>query len=89
MCVCVVCVVVTIRASGEESQRLSYLDKNKQFLITKNVPCTHRAKAVEVDTSKEQLLESDGRRREFVVLRRWSYCWRLQSREMVGWDLVM
>jgi ubiquitin-like-conjugating enzyme ATG3 len=33
-------------ASGDESRSKSYLPKDKQFLVTRNVPCSRRCKQV-------------------------------------------
>lgn len=49
--------------SGESSKRKSYLRPNKQYLITRNVPCFRRASALEEEyeaTGGEFLLEDDG-----------------------------
>ncbi|CAG0892927.1 unnamed protein product [Darwinula stevensoni] len=47
-------------ASGDESKRKSYLPPDKQFLITKNVPCYRRCRHMEYSRDQEQVIESDG-----------------------------
>jgi ubiquitin-like-conjugating enzyme ATG3 len=37
---------------------VSYLPKEKQFLVTKNVPCLKRAKSLEIYT-EESMVEDD------------------------------
>lgn len=46
-------------ASGDDSKAKSYLPKNKQFLITRNVPCSRRCKQIEYSEEKEKIVESD------------------------------
>eukprot|EP00124_Ichthyophonus_hoferi_P004433 Ihof_evm1s487 gene=Ihof_evmTU1s487 len=45
-------------ASGEESKRRPYLPADKQFLITKNVPCFKRVKNMEYTNEDEKLVPS-------------------------------
>jgi len=54
---------LSVRESGESSKRKLYLPPNKQYLITRNVPCFRRAIALEEEyeaTGGEVLLEDDG-----------------------------
>eukprot|EP00123_Amoebidium_parasiticum_P015362 comp22926_c0_seq1/m.36308 comp22926_c0_seq1/g.36308 ORF comp22926_c0_seq1/g.36308 comp22926_c0_seq1/m.36308 type:complete len:294 (-) comp22926_c0_seq1:184-1065(-) len=44
-------------ASGEESKRRPYLPADKQYLITKNVPCFKRVKNMEYTDEDEKLVE--------------------------------
>jgi len=44
---------------GEESKAKSYLPKEKQFLITKNVPCYKRCEQMEYNTEQEKVLDED------------------------------
>jgi len=48
-------------AAGEESKRRSYLPADKQFLVTRNVPCYKRVKEMEYndDDGNEQTNEDD------------------------------
>lgn len=46
-------------ATGDDSKVKSYLPKNKQFLITRNVPCSRRCKQIEYNDDKEKVIESD------------------------------
>lgn len=46
-------------ASGDEARTKSYLPKNKQFLITRNVPCYRRCKQMEY-VGEETIIENDG-----------------------------
>nr|UQM94811.1 autophagy-related protein 3 [Nilaparvata lugens] len=46
-------------ASGDEARAKTYLPKTKQFLITKNVPCSRRCKEIEYCDEQEKILEPD------------------------------
>lgn len=46
-------------AVGDESRAKPYLPKNKQFLITRNVPCTRRCKQMEYSEEQERLIDPD------------------------------
>jgi len=48
-------------ASGDESKLKPYLPKEKQFLITKNVPCSRRCEQMENEwnSEEEKVIESD------------------------------
>jgi len=46
-------------AGGDEARTKSYLPKNKQFLITRNVPCTRRCKQMEYCDEQERLIETE------------------------------
>ncbi|CAH1397129.1 unnamed protein product [Nezara viridula] len=46
-------------ATGDEARLKSYLPKNKQFLITRNVPCTRRCKQIEYCEEQEKIIEAD------------------------------
>ncbi|EDV20267.1 uncharacterized protein TRIADDRAFT_32195 [Trichoplax adhaerens] len=45
--------------SGEESKMKSYLPREKQFLITRNVPCYRRCKHMEYVEENETIVEED------------------------------
>uniref|UniRef100_A0A2S2Q8Z9 Ubiquitin-like-conjugating enzyme ATG3 n=1 Tax=Sipha flava TaxID=143950 RepID=A0A2S2Q8Z9_9HEMI len=47
-------------ACGDDCKIKSYLPKNKQYLITKNVPCLRRYKQVENCEIQENIVESEG-----------------------------
>lgn len=48
-------------AGGDESKSKSYLPKDKQFLITKNVPCYKRVKQMDThNNSQEKVVDADG-----------------------------
>lgn len=46
-------------ATGDETRAKSYLPKNKQFLITRNVPCSRRCKQIEYSDEMERILEPE------------------------------
>nr|XP_018898322.1 PREDICTED: ubiquitin-like-conjugating enzyme ATG3 [Bemisia tabaci] len=46
-------------ASGDESRAKTYLPPNKQFLITRNVPCSRRCKEIEYCEEQEKVIEND------------------------------
>ncbi|KAJ8960926.1 hypothetical protein NQ318_020226 [Aromia moschata] len=46
-------------AAGDESKAKPYLPKNKQFLITRNVPCPRRCEQMEYSQEMEKLIVSD------------------------------
>ncbi|KAG7363422.1 autophagocytosis associated protein Atg3, N-terminal domain containing protein [Nitzschia inconspicua] len=45
--------------AGEESQRKSYLPPDKQYLITRNVPCQNRVSAMETNMAMEDGTDGD------------------------------
>ncbi|XP_060822911.1 ubiquitin-like-conjugating enzyme ATG3 [Bombus pascuorum] len=46
-------------ATGDEDRVKSYLPKTKQFLLTRNVPCTRRCKQIEYSKEQECIIEED------------------------------
>lgn len=46
-------------ATGDENRHKPYLPKNKQFLITRNVPCYRRCKQMEY-VGEETIVETEG-----------------------------
>jgi len=46
-------------AGGDESKTKPYLPKDKQFLITRNVPCSRRCEQMEYCEDLERIIESD------------------------------
>lgn len=46
-------------ATGDEARAKSYLPRNKQFLITRNVPCPRRCKQMEYCDDQEKVIEAD------------------------------
>ncbi|XP_017889421.1 ubiquitin-like-conjugating enzyme ATG3 [Ceratina calcarata] len=46
-------------ATGDEDRVKSYLPKNKQFLLTRNVPCSRRCKQIEYSKEQECIIEED------------------------------
>ncbi|KAK2581208.1 hypothetical protein KPH14_008007 [Odynerus spinipes] len=46
-------------ATGDEDRVKSYLPKEKQFLLTRNVPCTRRCKQIEYSKEQECIIEAD------------------------------
>lgn len=53
-------------ASGEEKLRRPYLPADKQFLVTKNVPCFKRVKSVEYTDDDEMLVSAGDDGEEWV-----------------------
>lgn len=47
-------------AGGDESKSKPYLPLDKQFLITRNVPCSRRCKQMEYCDDHEQIIEAEG-----------------------------
>ncbi|XP_015112408.1 ubiquitin-like-conjugating enzyme ATG3 [Diachasma alloeum] len=46
-------------ATGDEDRTKSYLPKKKQFLLTRNVPCSRRCKQIEYCDDQERIIEAD------------------------------
>ncbi|XP_014248024.1 ubiquitin-like-conjugating enzyme ATG3 [Cimex lectularius] len=46
-------------AAGDSAKSKPYLPKDKQFLITRNVPCTRRCKQIEYCDDLEMIVDSD------------------------------
>ncbi|KAJ8681044.1 hypothetical protein QAD02_016831 [Eretmocerus hayati] len=46
-------------AVGDIDRAKPYLPKDKQFLLTRNVPCTRRCKQIEYCDEQEQIIETD------------------------------
>ncbi|XP_034945309.1 ubiquitin-like-conjugating enzyme ATG3 [Chelonus insularis] len=46
-------------ATGDEDRTKSYLPKKKQFLLTRNVPCSRRCKQIEYCDEQERIIEAD------------------------------
>ncbi|XP_032671805.1 ubiquitin-like-conjugating enzyme ATG3 [Odontomachus brunneus] len=46
-------------ATGDEDRTKSYLPKDKQFLLTRNVPCSRRCKQIEYSNEQECIIEAD------------------------------
>lgn len=46
-------------ATGDQDRIKSYLPKNKQFLLTRNVPCSRRCKQIEYCEDQERVIEVD------------------------------
>ncbi|KAJ8921046.1 hypothetical protein NQ315_015842 [Exocentrus adspersus] len=46
-------------AGGDESKSKPYLPKDKQFLITRNVPCSRRCEQMEYSQEMEKIIESE------------------------------
>jgi len=46
-------------ATGDEAQSKPYLPKNKQYLMTRNVPCSRRCKDMEYCDENERVIESN------------------------------
>jgi len=46
--------------SGDPTRSVAYLPKDKQFLLTRNVPCHERAHSLERKPLPEKVVEEDG-----------------------------
>eukprot|EP00936_MAST-01D_sp_MAST-1D-sp1_P001706 g1706.t1 len=46
--------------AGDESRRKAYLPPDKQYLLTRNVPCRRRVAVLESDYGEEELVEGGG-----------------------------
>ncbi|XP_013778232.1 ubiquitin-like-conjugating enzyme ATG3 [Limulus polyphemus] len=46
-------------ASGDDAKTKQYLPRDKQFLVTRNVPCYKRCKQMEYSEEQEKLIETD------------------------------
>ncbi|XP_076667791.1 autophagy-related protein 3 [Andrena cerasifolii] len=46
-------------ATGDENRVRPYLPKSKQFLLTRNVPCSRRCKQIEYTKEQECIIEAD------------------------------
>ncbi|XP_063230986.1 ubiquitin-like-conjugating enzyme ATG3 [Bacillus rossius redtenbacheri] len=46
-------------ATGDEGRAKDYLPRNKQFLITRNVPCSRRCKQMEYCDDNEKIIDAD------------------------------
>lgn len=46
-------------AAGDESKSKPYLPKEKQFLVTRNVPCSRRCEQMEYSVDLEKVIVSD------------------------------
>ncbi|KAK0090497.1 hypothetical protein PV325_013403 [Microctonus aethiopoides] len=46
-------------ATGDDDRTKSYLPKKKQFLLTRNVPCSRRCKQIEYCDDQERIIEAD------------------------------
>lgn len=46
-------------SSGDDSKAKPYLPRNKQFLITRNVPCSRRCEQMEYSEDLQRIIESD------------------------------
>ena len=46
--------------AGDEARRKPYLPPDKQYLLTRNVPCRRRVAVLESDYAEEQLVETGG-----------------------------
>ena len=60
MYICALCVCSNSRDAGKGTKAKSYLPKEKQFLVTRNVPCLKRADSGDGTSIPEELLAVDG-----------------------------
>jgi len=58
-----------LRESGHPTRRKDYLPPNKQYLVTRRVPCRHRPKALEREAANENelLVPNDDGEEEWVA----------------------
>jgi len=54
-------------SSPKISKQKSYLPPDKQYLITRNVPCQNRVKSLETNLKMEGLLDSDGCGEDWMI----------------------
>jgi ubiquitin-like-conjugating enzyme ATG3 len=71
-------------ASGDENKIKSYLPKEKQFLITRNVPCYKRCKQMEHTDNLEKIVDEDNGDGGWVDTHHYADSTVTQAREHAG-----
>src|SRR5580704_7919380 len=59
--------ILTRRESGHVSRRKEFLPANKQYLVTRRVPCRHRPKSLEREALDEEIIMAGNGEEDWVA----------------------